>query len=160
MLLKILEESVCVDTCLKAAYELGRLEHNAGIQKLNEALDHQDSPIIRRAVTALKLLNSETSGSVLLEALQHPNRYVRKLAVQALGEIGHDTSIPHLLEVLKYKDSHIRGSIDLGESAVNALEQIGGEKSISALISVADHPNLSVRIKILQLLGNSACKLA
>jgi HEAT repeat protein len=157
-LLKILENAVDDDAHLRSAYELGRLGNKIGIQRLSEALNHQESSVIRQAIAALKLLNTEASNSVLLEALKHRKIYVRTLAVQALGETRNDAWIPDLLKVMNHEDSRSHEIISLDESVVNALGRMGSDKAIAALLSIAECQNLLVRRQVLELLGNLNCK--
>lgn len=159
-LLKILENAVDDDAHLHSAYELGKLGNKIGIQRLSEALNHQESSVIRKAIADLKFLNTEASTSVLLEALQHPKNYVRTLAVQALGEIGNDAWIPDLLEVLEHEDSRLHEFISLDESVVNALMQIGSAPAIAALLSIAENQSFLIRRKVLELFGILRCQIA
>jgi HEAT repeat protein/energy-coupling factor transporter ATP-binding protein EcfA2 len=159
-LLKILENAVDDDAHLHSAYELGKLGNKVGIQRLSEALNHQESSVIRQGISGLKFLNTEASTAVLLEALQHPKIYVRTLAVQALGEIGNDAWIPHLLKVMNHEDSRSHEIISLDESVVNALGRMGSEQAIASLLSIAECQNLLVRRQVLELLGNLNCKTA
>jgi len=159
-LLKILENAVDDDAHLHSAYELGKLGNKVGIQRLSEALNHQESSVIHKAISGLKFLNTEASTVVLLEALQHPKIYVRTLAVQALGEIGNDAWIPHLLKVMNHEDSRSHEIISLDESVVNALGRMGSEQAIASLLSIAECQNFLVRRQVLELLGNLNCKTA
>jgi HEAT repeat protein/energy-coupling factor transporter ATP-binding protein EcfA2 len=159
-LLKVLENAPYDDLYLRSAYELGKLGNEIGIQKLKKALNYQETSVVRKAISALKLLNTESSNSVLLKALRHPKNYVRKLAVQALGEIGNDIWIPNLLEVLEHEDSRLQEIVSLDESVIYALGKIGGDKATGALLSITEHQNLLVRRKVLEMFGILRCKTA
>jgi HEAT repeat protein/energy-coupling factor transporter ATP-binding protein EcfA2 len=159
-LLKVLGNATYDDFYLRSAYELGKLGNEIGIQKLREALDYQESSVIHKAISALKLLNTKSSNSVLLEALLHSKNYVRKLAVQALGENGNDAWIPNLLEVLEHEDSRLPEIVSLDESVIYALGKIGRDKAITALLSITEHQNPLVRRKVLEMFGILRCKTA
>jgi HEAT repeat protein len=159
-LLKVLGNVTYDDFCLRSAYELGKLGHSIGIQRLSKALNHQDSSVIRKAISALQLLNTEASDLALIEALEHPNNYVRWQAVQALGELGNDVWIPNLLRVLDHEDSRSHKIVRLDKSVIDALGRIGSDKAIEALLSIAEHQNCLVRKKVLDLFGILRCKRA
>ncbi|MBD2092146.1 HEAT repeat domain-containing protein [Microcoleus sp. FACHB-1515] len=159
-LLKVLEGAADNDVHLRAAYELGSLGNNIGIQTLSEALNRQEKSVVQRAILNLKLLNSKVSNLVLLKALHHPKYYVCRLAVQALGETGNGAWISDLLQVLEHEDSRSSEIISLDESVIFALGKIGNNKAIAALLRLAKHSSFIIRSKVLEVFGNLHCKLA
>jgi HEAT repeat protein len=159
-LLEILEDPEDNVSQLRAAYELAKLGHSKGIQKLRRDLSHPEIPIVRRAISALKQLTTEASNRTLMEALRYSRNKVRVLIIEASEKITNDTWIPDLLKVLEHEDSRSHEFIALDNSVVNSLGQLGSDKAIAALMNLAEHPRPLVRRKVLETLGNTGSKQA
>jgi len=78
---------------------------------------------------------------------------VRRSAVIALGAIGSEDSIPRLLDALLDSD------INVQSVAASALKQYG-ERAVPQLILALDRDNITLRCKVIEVLGQLKCNEA
>jgi HEAT repeat protein len=142
------------DISFRAAYELAKLNIDLGFERLSQIISHQNNLTVHKAVSALKMINSKASTKALLKALEHPSYHVRKLVVEAFGEAKNKAPISQFIKIMQQENSRSSGAVSLKESIMEALEKIGGNEGFEALLSMADHQDVMVRTKVLELFGN------
>jgi HEAT repeat protein/energy-coupling factor transporter ATP-binding protein EcfA2 len=111
---------------------------------------------INSALSLGKIGNIDTALE-LIKALADEEVYVRKVVADSLGEIGYEAAIPSLLELFEAEEGLEEETVRA--SAANALEKIGGEKTIQGLLRVLENnENWCIRRDAINILGKIGCE--
>ena len=117
------------------------------IEKLRQALKHEDEYVRRNAAVALGNIGNSQALEALIAALKDENEYVRLYAAEALGNIGNSQAMEALIAALKHEDWPVRWK------AAEALGKIGNSQAVEALIAALKDENEDVRCNAAEALG-------
>jgi HEAT repeat protein len=92
----------------RALEALGKLDSEAAILGLLQALEDKNSSVRLSAEEVLGKLGSEAAIPGLLQALEDKNSSVRLSTVEVLGKLGSEAAIPGLLQALEDENSSVR----------------------------------------------------
>jgi HEAT repeat protein/energy-coupling factor transporter ATP-binding protein EcfA2 len=111
---------------------------------------------IKSALSLGKIGNIDTAPE-LIQALADEHDYVRKVVVDSLGQIGDEAAIPRLLEL--FEEVLEEEAMPVRTSTANALEKIGGEKTIQGLLRVLENNKTwYIRRDAIDILGKIGCE--
>lgn len=114
-------------------------------------VSHKDLGVSLSAVNLLGRAHDERAVNVLSQAYAKETRMpVRRAIVDAIGLLRLPSCQPALIQALQDPDAQVR------QSAVIALEGVGGKDSEEALLQQVDQePELAVKSHLVQVLGRS-----
>lgn len=127
-----------------AAFSLGRIREPGASKALIEALEDPEPEVRMNSAEALGELKAPEAVDPLIELLDYDNDEVRSKVVFALGAIGDQKAAVPLIDLF--------GDRELGDSAANAVGNLGGKEAVEKLLGLLDSRDSNVRI-------NSICAL-
>ena len=120
---------------IRAAMELGRLNHKGAVKPLMKQLDSPDPEVKEYVLRVLGMLKARESLKKIIKLLEDKDKKVKKSAVSALGEIGDPDASNHLYLLTNDSDAEIR------EAAFTSLGELKDMRVFEGL----SHPDDDVR---------------
>lgn len=144
----------------RALMLLGEVKSRESVESIKPLLDHRDGKVRKDAVRTLARIRGIEASRALVAYLQREDDpEVELLIVQTLGENKDHAAAPALVTLLKKRQLR-EDTVELFESAVEALGRIGSREALPELIRVLNNwkvlnreLGLKVRIKAAQALG-------
>ncbi|MHA1730904.1 MAG: HEAT repeat domain-containing protein [Promethearchaeota archaeon] len=140
------------DVRVAAIESIGRLALAEGSREALEGLrDYENVDVRFTAAQALGSIGDPSTTRGLVEALSDPDGRVRKYAAESIGKIGAAArdAVPSLVRAYE------GGSLDLKETVVRALGQVGGADAVQKLASWLDSEDSALAREALSALGRT-----
>ena len=141
--------------CRNAAEALGNIGSELAIPALIKILEEPKSQGLWQAAEALAKIGSKDAINGLFSILQKfdCDIDIRLCAEDALVEIGSETVVIELIRILNNFNSNKSDQV-VSRVAADALARIGSETAIQGLLKVLEHPNLDIRMSVVDSLWN------
>jgi len=136
-----------------------KMQKNGDVMGLIKALGHKDYEVRIEAIQALGQLKDKRAVSALIQIVESEKKALeRDRAARALGNIGDERGVEALSKAA-WASIWIGDHEDkwqtalLNETALNALEKIGTQAAVEALINLTGHSEEKIRALVAKKLG-------
>ncbi len=129
-----------------AAVSIGKLDDNASVKILLDALVTEPDMYVREDITWALVRVKQAALQPLIQLLDDANPSTRHLATHVLGKIGGQDVVDPLIHALHDTEPMVISKAAFG------LAQIGDERAIPALISLVGHADREVETMLMNVL--------
>jgi HEAT repeat protein len=135
-----------------------KMQKKGDVMGLIKALGHKDHQVRCEAIQALGKLKDKRAVSALIQIIGSEKALERGLAARALGDIGDERGVEALSRAawasIWIGDREDKWSTALlNEAALDALEKIGTQAAVEALVNLTTHSEEKIRALVAQKLG-------